>query len=172
MTLMYKAIAFLIACFAHVATAAAPPVAFDQYTGLGHVQILDALPGGDRTARLHFSSFHYGVIDDAADWAAIARANGNRAALPSNADIDWQTQAVVYVVLADQTNALRFADFTVDDDGAATLSFEWIGIEPFYYDQMPVLFKVVDKDSIEQVSLRVASHEAFGGAVLGTIALR
>jgi len=172
MTLAYQALAFLFAVYAHLAAVAAPQVSFDSYDGLGRLRILDALPDGDRTQRLHGAEFHVGVIQSWSDWAAISVADGGGKSLPLDAAIDWDRQAIVYVILAVQSNALRFDSLTVDDGGAATLQFEWIGIEPFYVDNMPVLFKVVDKDRVDSVSIRLAGHEGFGGATLGSIAIR
>jgi len=36
---------------------------------------------------------------------------------------------------------------------------------------MPVLFKVVDKDAVDSVTVVFSSHEGFGKATLGTVAI-
>lgn len=133
MTILSHILSLLFACFL------SSPQPFHDYQGLGRTAVVDALPAADTVRAIHGAEFHVGVIDNQADWDPIA------AALSVDGAIDWSTQAVAYVILAEHTNALNLKGVTVDAKGRATVNVEWIGIEPFYPDHVPMVFTVIDR---------------------------
>lgn len=106
--------------------------------------------------------FKIGVIRDAKAFAAVARSTegylpfekGAKPIWPRWKDvIDWQKEAVVYVVLTNHSNYLRFHSWKVDDKGVGRLQVNWDGILPRYVEYQACLFCRVPRDGLNRIAV-------------------
>jgi len=101
--------------------------------------------------RIHPSEFAVGAITDKKTWETFAA----NAGLPKDGGVDWDRQVVLYVILEENTNRLRFAEWNKPQNGQGELVFFWDGIEPFYKDSYPALVHVVDKANLQSVQFSI-----------------
>ncbi len=95
------------------------------------------------------STFAVGVITDAKEWHNFSVTAGLKT--PA---IDFEKHAVVYVILKENTNALRFKSWSVAGDGTGLLRFRWSGIEPYYAGRYPVVLHQVDRAGLKKVAFQ------------------
>jgi hypothetical protein len=139
-----------------------PSVVFDHRSGLIKVDAVKLLAPGSVTyssvSGYPGSGFHFGAFRDAASYDAFATAAG----VAPFADIDWDAQMVVFAVLDAQTNQLSFLDWTTDDQGDASLRFDWIGIEPYYTDSTPAVLALVGKANVKTIHYLPKDSQSLG----------
>lgn len=125
-----------------------PVVKPGTFSGPIDLKGLDKLPTPTRVATPGYpgSAFRYGVFTDAAQWNAFKGLAGVELG-----EIDWQSQAVVYAVLDAQTNSLNLEEVVTLRGGTVKVTFEWIGIEPYYVDTTPGIFAVIDRTGVKQI---------------------
>ncbi|MEM7456067.1 MAG: arylsulfatase [Planctomycetota bacterium] len=89
-------------------------------------------------------NFHLGAIKQEDEWQAFQA----EAELPL--EVDFDSQAVIFVVLDARTNKLEFRDFAVNGN-EGNLKIHWSLIEPDYGDATPAVFAVVEKESLNSI---------------------
>jgi hypothetical protein len=130
------------------------PTLVASRSGLAKLSALARLPGDRVTvdaAGYPGAKFHRGVFVDPDSFLTFAKA----ADLKDVPKVDWVREVVAYVVLDAQTNELRIAGLKQQEGGAATLSVQWIGIEPFYADRTPFALAVIHVGRTEQLKFEV-----------------
>jgi len=110
------------------------------------------------------TSMPVGVVTNSRDWAKVSSAA--KLKFPA---IDWKRQMVVYAVLGAQTNSLSFNKWSVKGT-SATLSLNWSGIEPYYFDRTPAVFAVVNRSGIKTIAFVENGRRT--ATTRGTVAVR
>jgi hypothetical protein len=95
------------------------------------------------------STFAVGVIADAKEWHNFSVTAGVKT--PA---IDFDRYAVVYVILKENTNALRFQNWSVAGDGTGLLRFRWSLIQPYYSGRYPAVLYQVDRAGLKKVAVQ------------------
>ncbi len=115
-------------------------------------EILPKLPNQANLAK--DQPFKVGLIADAKSLAAVAKAD-TRNSFPQKwlKEIDWNKEVVVYVVLTNSTNSLKFGSWKQDQQGTGTLVVRWIGIEPFYQGFQAGFLYRVPKTGLKTLSV-------------------
>lgn len=126
------------------------------YAGLINQKGVGQLAGATNKKVLG-SPFAVGVIADAKAYNAFAGA----ADLPADLTVDWDNEAVVYVILKDNTNRLRFNQWSVAPDGTGVLLFHWDMIEPYYSGRYPALLHKVDRKGLKKVVVKYSDNPLY-----------
>jgi hypothetical protein len=100
-----------------------------------------------------FSTFSVGIITDAQAYSDFGDAAGND--FPREADVDWQSDLVVYAILEENTNRLAFESWQPPIDGTGTLLIDWSLIEPYYHEAYPALFHTVSREDLAAIDVLV-----------------
>ena len=102
--------------------------------------------------------FRIGAFTEQAAWDSfVASAQVKTAGFPA---IDFGEQAVLFVILDAQTNALGFEKWETAAGGAqGRLTFTWSGIEPLYTDATPAVFAVVERPEEVVVTSEVQGRD-------------
>lgn len=93
------------------------------------------------------------------DFVKVACTEKERASHPKT---DWAKEAVVVVVYKQNTNRISFKGFEVTDGEKkqATLTLNWVGIEPYYEDRYPAVFHRVATTDLRSIRVVVESKSA------------
>jgi hypothetical protein len=103
------------------------------------------------------TSFAYGVITDAKTFDRFAGqafpqpkcAEPHPAVTRLAGDIDWNKDAVLYVIRTAKTNKVTFDSWLPPTDGTGTLKIQFQAIEPAYANLYPAVFRRVSKANLK-----------------------
>ena len=135
---------------------------FKSFAGLVSLDAARSLPKGTTTLDVRGypgSKFHYGAFDSQKKWDAFAK----HFVAKGKVNIDWNKQAIAFVVLDAQTNALGNVKFAKRKQ-TGVISFEWDGIEPYYLNSTPAVLMVIDRAGLKTLEFR--HHKLLGTVTL------